>query len=265
MTRLPVERPRWPRRRWWLFVALVFSGQVGLIFWLSDTAAVQPRQTASRPTLRLAENEPADLLTLSDPTLFALPHRQGFSGLAWLQIPSQDFRAFQWSEDPRWLQLVVRRLGASLDRASESDAPNSVPRLARPAPRLAVGETLPPPAAPGPSMLRLEGDLAARRLIAPIDLPSWSSSDLLTNSVVQVIVDTEGRVASVPILLPPGSGDKEADDYALRQAKDARFEPVTPTGPSRRRDPMPRLTWGLMVFEWHTLPKPLTKSPPAGP
>lgn len=261
----PIEPRSWPQRRWWFFIALVFSVQVGLIFWLSDKSQARPRRPGLVPALRLAGNVPADLLALNDPTLFALPHRQGFSGLAWLRIPRPPFRSFEWSEDPRWLQISVQRLGAVFGRVMEPDDQNSLPTLARPVPQLTIGEIPLPRADTGRSLLRLEGDLARRRLSTPISLPSRSSGELLTISIVQVIVGANGRLASVPILLPPGSGDKDADDYALRQVKTARFDPVTTSEPGRSSNPVTHLTWGRMVFEWHTVSVPLTNPPPAGP
>ena len=35
----------------------------------------------------LVATPPASLVALTDPTLFALPHPQGFAGLAWLKVP----------------------------------------------------------------------------------------------------------------------------------------------------------------------------------
>ena len=103
----------WPRRRWWSFVTLTFSVQLGLIFWLSDRSPALPRQPVISPALQLAGNASAELLSLHDPTLFALPHRQGFSGLAWLRIPPPQFRSFDWSDEPRWLQFPVELPGVA--------------------------------------------------------------------------------------------------------------------------------------------------------
>ena len=83
--------------------------------------------------------------------------------------------------------------------------------------------------------MRLEGDLAQRRLLAPLDLRSWTSRDILTNSVVRLLVDAEGLPLSVTLL--SGSGAQEADQHALDQAKAARFEPLSrnPAGPTPLR------------------------------
>ena len=61
------------------------------------------------------------------------------------------------------------------------------------------------------------------------------------------------------ILLPPGSGSKEADQYALERARTARFEPISVEGPRRLTNPLAELTWGEMIFHWQTLP--VTNSP----
>jgi TonB family protein len=113
------------------------------------------------------------------------------------------------------------------------------------------------------STLLLEGDLARRRLITPLTLRSWPNPDILTNTVVRIAVDAEGRPVS-PTLLS-GSGSSEADQYALEQARAARFEPV-------RRNPAetaPRsttpLSWGRLVFRWQTLPPPPPDTPAASP
>jgi TonB family protein len=75
---------------------------------------------------------------------------------------------------------------------------------------------------------------------------------LLTNTVVQMLVDANGLPVSVTLLA--SSGLKEADDYALAQARQTRFEAAAAeTQPQAiaLRD----LSWGQLVFNWHTLPQ----------
>jgi len=81
-----------------------------------------------------------------------------------------------------------------------------------------------------------------------------ASADLLTNTVVQVLVDADGNVVS-PALLPPGSGDSRADQRALEVARTARFQPL--------RGSSPALTVGVLVFEWRTVA--LTNAPASNP
>jgi TonB family protein len=259
-----VELRPWPRRRWWISIALAFSVQVGLIFWLSDRTAVSPRLPAAFPALRIASPASAELLALNDPTLFVLPHQQGFSGGAWLSLPPPHFRFFEWSEEPSWLPFSIQPPGAVLNRAIELDSLSAQSTLARPEPEPTLPESRPLATGPAQSRLWLEGDLAGRRLLKPIELPSWRYKDLLTNSVVQVVVNPEGWPVSAPVLLS-SSGYRDADEYALQQARTARFESSTPSGPGTTPSPTARLSWGRLVFAWHTLPPPLTNTPSTGP
>ena len=80
MTTASVELRPWPLRRWGVTVALIFGVQLGLIFWLGSTAPIHPRPAAPAPTLRLTGQAFAELRALNDPTLFILPHPEGFSG-----------------------------------------------------------------------------------------------------------------------------------------------------------------------------------------
>jgi hypothetical protein len=136
--------------------------------------------------------------------------------------------------------------------------------LARPEPEPTPPESLPQAAGPTQSLLRLEGGLAGRRLVQPIKLKPWPFKEILTNSVVQVVVDAQGQPVSVPVLLS-SSGCPAADDYALGQARAARFESVSRKGPGTMPDPVAHLSWGRLVFVWQTLPLPPTDAPPSSP
>jgi len=109
------------------------------------------------------------------------------------------------------------------------------------------------------SALRVEGDLARRRLLAPLELPSWPHPDLLTNTVVQLLVNADGEPVSLTFL--SGCGYSPADQYALDQARAARFQSLSGSGPQRLASPMAHLTWGTMIFEWNTLPITATNAP----
>ena len=66
---------------------------------------------------------------------------------------------------------------------------------AKPAPELTAPAALEIETAPAVrSTLRLTGDLANRRWLNPPELRSEPAGDLLTNSVVQVLVDAAGNV-----------------------------------------------------------------------
>jgi TonB family protein len=73
---------------------------------------------------------------------------------------------------------------------------------------------------------------------------------LLSNSVVQIAVDSAGQVIAARLLGRSGSVD--ADTNALDKARSLRFRPV----------PLPAPVWGNAIFEWQTLEQ--TNSTPSG-
>ena len=257
MTDAPVERGPWSRQRWWLAIAFVLGLQAALIFALEKSSSATPRKTVMVPLIHLQEHVSLEPLAVSDPTLFVLPHHRGFSGEAWLnRAPLLNFQPADWAEPPRALPLATARLGASF---KEFITANTSPHFET----IATFETprstpsFFPATPPSPqSTLRIEGALAQRRLLAAPELRAWESSELVSNSVVQVLVDAPGRVVSV-VLLSPASGVKqqEADARALELARAARFEPATNGA----------LTVGTLLFEWQTLPPPATNAPVATP
>lgn len=247
----------WTGRVWWSAVAVAFLVQVGLICWLGERELPPPRRASAAPSLRLVGPSATDWLTLSDPTLFALPHARAFSGAAWMQSPQPEFQTFVWSEPPRWLEFPVEPAGAALQPAAPNNQFDSLDALTQAQPELRWPALSQTELSPTNSRLRLAGPLAGRKLLRPLHLRSWPHTDLLTNSVVQTVVDAGGRTISV--LLLASSGYKNADDLALQQARNARFAPLAGQTP----DAMAGLACGEAIFEWHTLPVPPTNSPAA--
>ena len=89
-------------------------------------------------------------------------------------------------------------------------------------------------------------------------------SEILTETVIQVCVNPMGVPFSSVLL--GSSGSAEADRQALALVKSARFKPLAASNPGSRRDPA-ALTWGKIIFHWHTAeppaaPAPTTKSSP---
>lgn len=241
----------WSPSRWGGFVLLIFGLQLGLIYWLSDRTPVSPRALAPIPVLRPLSEASAESLALSDPTWFTLPHRQGFSGLAWLKVPEPEFHPLTWTSAPAWLELPARPTGAALSafvRAHEfgSDLPAAAPELV-----LTMPEPEPVPLARQSTELHLEGDLAHRALLTPFEPKSQAWGDLLTNSVVQAVVDARGWAQTATLLWK--SGSPEADREAVSFARRARFAPLA-DGPGKSKSPQASLTAGLLVFAWHTVP-----------
>jgi hypothetical protein len=256
----------WPVSRLWLGILFVFVLQIGLIFALVDRKERPVRQPAFVPELRLADR-PGEWLALSDPTLFALPSREGFSAAAWLQLPDVAYRPFEWREPARSLDLPAQQLGTVLARFMQTNAFSGFAFEAKPTPTV----TQPPTsteAADQPeeprSVCRVDGDLSARAWLNPPELPSLPAADLLRESVVQVLVDAAGHVLTMTLLSPASStkdpDQRIADQRALDLAKLAHFAPLS-------REARTATTWtrGTLTFQWQTLPLPATNSVPATP
>ncbi len=255
----PSEPSRWPTGRWWSAVALVLCLQVGLIFWLGDQGPAAAPAAAPGPQLQLAGTVTNELLALMDPSLFALPHQETFAGPAWLTLPKVGAQPFVWSEPPQWFELPVEQLGAAFQAFLETNRfaqpqilNRSEPDLSSPSP----GGSL---EVPSHSTYQILGGLRARSLAVPIELRSWPNGEMLTNSIVEVLVDAAGRSVSVTLL--SNSGSAEADQFALRQAETARFEPLAPN-PNQPANPLAGLSWGQIIFDWHTVPPPPANRPP---
>jgi hypothetical protein len=230
----------WSRTRWLAVIALVFATHVALIFLVGEKKEIVPLPVTKVPTLTLANNSD-ELLALNDPTLFALPHQRDFVSAAWLKMPDVNQPSFRWTESPRWLPLSADGLGAAFVRLMQTNffAGNSfdfkpVAELSTP--------TLPVEPAPAQnSTMQIEGELAQRQLLpSQISLTNWPYADVLAPCVVQVLVDAAGNVVSTVLLTP--SGYDAADQSALEIARALRFTPLS------------HLTFGRIIFNWHTVP-----------
>ena len=134
MTSAPAEPGRWRASRWGSILALVLAFQVVLIFWLGKPGSVPARRVAEAPTYHLLGDSSNLWLTLQDPTLFALPHQEGFSGMAWLENPGLEFEAKDFTEPPLFFDLPVAGLGSEFKRfVAHSEEPH-FPALKLPRP-----------------------------------------------------------------------------------------------------------------------------------
>jgi len=238
--------------RWVFYVVLAFAIHVGLIFVFGNRKPVVARSVVNAPQIRFTSGH-SELQLLDDPTLFALPHPRGFAAATWLQLPRVEFAPFRWAEPPQLLELPVATLGSVFRQFAET---NAMPRIEvetlTPIQTTRLVSSDPQTNLKQHSIVSTGGSIAKRRwLNAPALLRSWPAADLLTNSVVRIVVDPDGQVFS-PALLPPGSGSKAADQYALETARSARFARL-PRNASQMI--------GALIFEWHAVPLPDTNAP----
>jgi hypothetical protein len=245
----------------WIAVGLVFGVQIAALFWLGNPPPVQHLHPTAAPKFILVTNGWNELLALQDPTLFALPHRNNFSGAAWLKIPPQDFQPTNRSEPTQPLQLSREELGATFAAFMQSNPP---PRIQM---DIAAGLgmidlvdlPLPPPQSiVTASTVRVEGDLKKRRLLEPLQLPPQPSADVLQNTEVQLFVDALGNTFS-PVIVAK-SGNDNVDAMVLTNfAKNARFEPLKAN--ELGTAPAEIMTFGKLIFEWQTVPLAQTNAP----
>lgn len=255
-----LEPLRWSRRRWVYAVTGAFLLQAMLVYFLAQPEQRPPARPIFRTSIQLAADDQAirqiaGLPGLDDPTLLALPSLAGFSGAAWLKFPTLDFQTAEWAEPAHGLPLNTQSLAATY---SQFIATNVI------APPLIADKPLPPLQRYEPnfqneplatqSMARIEGELSRRTRVTPVELKSWASSEILSNTIVQSAVDAAGLTFSATLLST--SGSTNADHHALAEVSNARFRPVR--GAVRASDPTRSLTWGKWIFQWHTLPVPAT-------
>jgi TonB family protein len=261
MNAAPAQLESAPRHRWLLWTVIILAGQISFIFWLGARNPLESRPPHATPPTALASEYSPELAALKDPTLFVLPHENSFSGAAGRLAPRPGYLAADWTEPLRWLPLPAEKLGASF-RQFVADNPAPAPTLTEKiAPKIPAldfpADFFPLPAQ---STLRIEGALAARPPLAPLELKSWPATDVLAASEVRVLVDAAGNVLSAILLA--SSGAPEADARALELARAARFEPLPDGARERLAHPLANLVRGKMIFQWHTT---LALEPPANP
>jgi hypothetical protein len=180
----------------------------------------------------------------------------GFSGAAWLRFPTIDFQPSERVDTTHALALDTQSLTATFSQFLATNVitpPIIADRPLPPIPRFEPNFQVERP--PTQTLARIEGALDARPLITSVELKSWPSAEILSNTVVQAAVDALGFTFSATLL--SSSGSTNADQHALAQAYNARFRPAR-AGTGATYDPARSLTWGRWIFQWHTLPLPAT-------
>lgn len=257
-----LEPVRWSPRRWLYTVVALVMAQVGFILSMGERIRPDPSRPPFSTAVHLVLEEGsrqqlADMPGVSDPTLLALPSIRGFSGAAWMQFVTPDFRPPDWTNAPHWLPLDESSLGHAFEQFVGTNQPPPIQLASKPLPPPRAEPNFPNEPLPQFSRLRIEGELMNRPLIQPLELRSWEYTDMLSNTTVQAVVDADGRTLSAR--LTASSGYQKADAFALTATTGARFQPRADGDGSKG------LSWGRLVFFWHTLPIPATNLSAAPP
>lgn len=246
---------RWSAFKWVAAIVLVFAAHIGFIFAFGSRIQPVPREAPRQPSIRYVTADP-DWLELTDTMLFARPHSKRFAGATWMKLPEISQPHFEWKSTAEPLPLDPAGLGEIFSRTG-NDAPGlpgHFSALTQPdsdVPDLEIAALVKSRA----SSIQAGGALAPRRMIEPPQPGTIRAADLITNTVVQVLVDGNGFVTS-QMVLPPGSGSAQADAKALELSRAIRFESGNKTAAP--------WTVGTLIFEWQTLPPEngTTNSPP---
>ena len=252
-----VGRRRWPWK-WGVLTLLCLGAHVALIWTLEGPLALATQRRDSGTDVQWitdswALERLASLPGMHDPAVFALPALEGFSGSAWLTFKPLEPEFATEAADNHWLELEETNLGEVMQTRFTTNMPQSthVSDLALPSLLGSIPQATAELVAPT-STVDPDGALEGRILTPLTNLPSWPNHEVLTNSVVQVLVDGDGQCLSSTLL--SGCGSKSADAFALKWARTCRFKPVRLTGSKgAARD---GLVSAKLTFRWRTIPVP---------
>ena len=248
-----------------VWVALVFLIQYILLLVVGNWENIVVREDEN--PIRITIASPGSMETwinqalkseLSDPSLFALPHAVSFSGTAWGKSPTLGYRWDVMDFTSISGEMDAKGLGSGFLKSIEnqpfkrSSFNTSSKDMFRPT---ILSQSSNPDLIA--TNLELSGNMSQRRLVSFMELPVWKNLGLIAPTRIEVAVDVEGRVASV-LLLSPGSGLKEVDNWALNAIQTARFSPIerieAQADSATKDEPaliqLEGLTIGKVIFHW---------------
>ena len=237
----------------WGFVFLFLAHALAVLRFSERPLPPTPIPT-SRPFFYLSLDENSDRrvteLTLGrDPTLFALPHANDFSGSAWQSFHPDLPKLTNWSPPPEWLALSDEQLGLTLHEFVMTNRTSEAELMSRLRMPNAVEVRVPDLPVMTNTVVRIEGPVAARQLVAAPTLPSAVHADVLRWTVVLISVNGEGVVEGAAVASE--SGSKAADDRAVELARQFAFAPAAIREVAVRDAAPP--TIGRLVFTWHVI------------
>jgi TonB family protein len=234
----------------WGFVFVFLAHALAVLrFAEKETPAAareQPRPFFYLSLDEASERQIAELTLGRDPTRFALPNPHGFSGGAWLRFRPETPTLTNSSAPPEWLTLSAKELGRTIDEYLATNRPSEEQLLASLRATKSIEFRTPDEPVLTRTTVKIDGPLAARKLVNAPPLPSAVHSDVL-RTVVSVAVNGDGLVESASLLRE--SGSKKADQEALELALAFEFEPAPIRNVAERAAAAP--TVGRIVFTWH--------------
>ena len=250
MSAPPIEAALWSTRQWFAFVAFLALGQIALIVALTQASMAASRQAIRAAPIRMVsanasqDSEPA--ASRLDPTLFALVHPDGFSGSVWLRLAKFPYRSTNFMHPPRWLEADPASLASGFTEFIGSSRTDTSFALSKPNP-IAGDFPSERQALILRPFLRIEGDIASRRLVSAQDLPPADPDTILSECIVSVILAPHGDFLSATVT--SSSGSPKTDEAVLVFVRTTRFVSDTP-GRSAGSAPRSEPFFGRLVFQW---------------
>lgn len=252
---LPGPKPPsegWSRKKFLLILGFVFGFHVALIVLFGTKKQMVPRPATNVPHLQLA-NSANELIALSDPTLFARPNAHDLVTAFWRHVPPVSQPNFDQSEEPpRYLPPAPGNFGTVFRNFMQNTRPEEFPPSFKPEPQLTAPDVAFDVTMPQATTLQISGELARRRLLNSVELPSLPRNEVIPPSKIQAQVDATGNVRSAVVLkdIANNGTDNDADQKALQIARQLRFAPAQ------------GLMFGEITFTWHTVPLTSTNAAP---
>lgn len=245
------EKSPWSRARIAAVSLVVFAALMGAAFLLSLPAGKTDHDAASPLEISPANANGSLLeqLALEQPDWLARPGQQRLAS----NLPPHEF--YRANLEPEWTEFNATPVGQLLATHLRANQPATVLPLRKPVP------SMEPVFSPGikliaTSRLELTSALTNRTLRRPPRLRSWTHTDVLLPSVVQVSVNPAGMVLHARLLR--SSRLRTADQAALGQARAASFKSLP--GAETNQFLLDNLTTGEMVFRWHTVASGVTNT-----
>ena len=121
---LPPGRPprdrAWSRRKWLWVLVLICAAQAGFLFLFGAKKEPAGRPVSKVPVLQLARAGD-EWVALGDPTLFVLPHANGFGAGVWQQPPAVTNQLAKYTEPPQFLALDDGPAGGAAERVRAAE------------------------------------------------------------------------------------------------------------------------------------------------
>jgi len=229
----------WSWKKIFLLILLAFAGHFAFVYLLGTHKHTASRTATNVPVLHLADNS-SELVQLTDPTLFALPHADAFAPANRSSSFAISQPSFRWPIPTPFVTLNADNLGAAFKAFMQT---NRFPMFAlnfKPEPQPIAPEAAIESALPKNSTYQLAGELAGRRMLNALAAPTLTVNDVIAPSRIQLLVDKAGMVVSTVLL--KSSENAAADQQAMALAYSLQFAPAE------------KLMFGEIIFNWHTVP-----------